>query len=83
MSEFISHAYQGLDVLKECTSQMLTDDDIAVYLKLYMLYADDTMIMAESGCELQAALNAAYHYCTLLKLAINTQKTKVMIFFWR
>ena len=37
MSEFISHAYQGLDVLKDCTSQMLSDDDIEVYLKLYLL----------------------------------------------
>ena len=57
---------------------MLGDDDIEVYLKLYPLsYADDTIIMAES--ELQAALNAAHHYCTLWKLAINTQKTKVMM----
>ena len=37
MSEFISHAYQGLDVLKDGTSQMLSDDDIEVYLKLYLL----------------------------------------------
>ena len=36
--------------------------------------------MAESKCELQAALNAAHHYSTLWQLAINTQKTKVMIF---
>ena len=37
MSEFISHAFQELDVLKDCTSQMLSDDDIEVYLKLYLL----------------------------------------------
>ena len=81
MSEFISHAYQGLDVLKDCTSQMLSDDDIELYLKLYLLlYADDTIMMAESECELQAALNVAHHYCTLWKLPNNTQKTKVMIF---
>ena len=49
MSEFISHAYQGLDVLKYCTSQILSDDDIEVYLKFYLLlYAYDTIIMAES-----------------------------------
>ena len=36
--------------------------------------------MAESECELQAALNAAHHNYTLWKLAIITQKTKVMIF---
>ena len=54
------------------------------YLKLYLLlYADDTIIMAESECELQAALNAAHPYWrpTLWKLTINIQKTKVMIFF--
>ena len=39
MSEFISQAYQGFAVLKDCTSQMLSDDDIEVglYLKLYLL----------------------------------------------
>ena len=81
MSECISHAHQGLDVREDCTSQILSDGDIEVYLKLYLLlYADVTIIMAESECELQAALNAAHHYCTLWKLAINIQKTKVMIF---
>ena len=36
--------------------------------------------MAKSECELQAALNAAHHYCTLWKLAIKAEKTKAMIF---
>ena len=44
----------------------ISDDHIEVYLKLYLfLYADDTIIMAE--CELQAALNASHHYCTVWK----------------
>ena len=82
MSEYISHAYRGLDVLKDCTSQILCDGDIEEYHKLYLfLYADDTIITAESECELLAALNAAHHYFTLWKLTINTQKSKVMIFF--
>ena len=80
MSEFISHPYQGLDVLKYCTNQILGDDDTEVHQLYILLYADDTMIMAESECELQAALSAAHHYCTLWKLAINTQITKLMIF---
>ena len=81
ISEYLSHAYRGLDVIKDCTSQMLNDDDIEVYPKLnLLLYVEDTTIMTESECELQAALNAAHHYCTLWKLAINTQKSKVMIF---
>ena len=78
MSELISQAYQGLDLLKDCTTQMLIDDDIEVYLKLYLLlYADDNMIIAPE-CELQAALNAAHHYCTLLKLV---KKNKSYVFF--
>ena len=57
---------------------MLSDDDIEVYPEMYqLLYADDTKIMAESECELQVALNAGYHYCTLWTLAINTQKKKI------
>ena len=74
MSEFLSHAYQGLDLLKDCTSQKLSDDDIGVYFKLYvLLYADSTIIMAYSECELQATLNAAHHYGTLWKLVLITQ----------
>ena len=65
MSEFISHAYHGLDVLKYCTNQIFGDDDTEVHQLYILLYADDTIIMAESECELQAALNAAHHYCTL------------------
>ena len=77
MSEFISHAYQGLDVIKDCTSQMLSDDDIEVYLKLYILLnADDTIIMAETKCELQAVLNAAHHIvlCGSWQLILKKQK---------
>ena len=41
---------------------MLSDDEIKVYPKLHiLLYADDTIIMAESECELQASLKAALY----------------------
>ena len=47
-----------------------TDDNV-VYLKLLvLLYADDTITMAESSQELQAALNGLNHY---LLLAMETQ----------
>ena len=42
---------------------LLGNDDIEVFFKLYLLlYADDTVILAESKDELQAALNAMYLY---------------------
>ena len=51
------------------------------FLKLYLLlYADDTIIMAESATELQNCLNSVSHYCKLWSLKINTTKTKVLIF---
>ena len=43
---------------------LLSNDEIEVYFKLYiLLYADDTVIFAESAEELQAALNAMFLYC--------------------
>ena len=48
--------------------------------KSLQLYADDTIIMAESSHELQAALNCLNHYCNIWKLKVNVSKTKVVIF---
>ena len=50
-------------------------------MKLYLLlYADDTVILAESHVELQAALNAMYLSCKSWKLEVNASKTKIVIF---
>ena len=62
---------------------MLSDDDVEVFLKLYvLLYADDTVIFAENATELQKALNAMFEYCNLWKLKVNPNKTKVLV-FWK
>jgi len=51
---------------------MLSDDDVEVLLKLFvLLYADDTMIFAENATELQIARNAMFHYCNMWKLKVN------------
>ena len=60
---------------------LLSDDDIEVYFKLYiLLYADDTVIFAENEQELQAALNAMFLYCKSWDLEVNLAKTKITIF---
>ena len=47
-----------------------------VYFKLYiLLYADDTVIFAESDKELQAALNAKFLFCKSWNLEVNPAKT--------
>lgn len=45
-----------------------------------MLYADDTIVLAENENELQLALNALERYCQKWKLSVNTDKTQIMIF---
>lgn len=47
---------------------------------LVLLYADDTVIVAESPEQLQNAINALDAYCQQWKLQVNVNKTKVIIF---
>ena len=51
------------------------------FFKLYtLLYADDTVILAESAVELQSALNAMFLYCKSWDKEVNPVKTKITIF---
>ena len=55
---------------------MLGNDEIEVFFKLYiLLYADDTLILAESREELQAALYAMYLFCNSWDLEVYPSKT--------
>ena len=48
------------------------NEDAEVYFKLYLLlYVDDTVVLAESKEQLQAALNSMYFYCQTWKLEVN------------
>ena len=81
LSEFISHAYNGLNDISEMSKILLSNDEIEVIFKLYvLLYADDTVIFAESKEELQSALNAMYLYCKSWDLEVKPTKTKVTVF---
>ena len=47
LTEFISHAYDGLNDISDMSHIFLSNDDIEVYFKLYiLLYADDTFTFA-------------------------------------
>ena len=45
-----------------------------------LLYAVDTIVLAENACELQKALDAVHDYCGMDKLTVNTKKTKIIVF---
>ena len=58
------------------------EDELMVYVKmLILLYADGTVLLAESAEGLQNALNAFHTYCKQWKLNVNVEKTKVLFFF--
>ena len=51
--------------------------DIDLQLKLFtLLYADDTIVLAETERELQSALDAVHEYCNNMHLTVNTQNRK-------
>ena len=57
------------------------DASIDMYFKIMMLlYADDTVIFAETALDLQHSLNCPYEYSSLWKLNVNRSKTKIVIF---
>ena len=57
----------------------LQDIDKFLYLFL-LLYADDTIVLAECPEHLQRALDIFKIYCEFWGLDINVRKTKVVIF---
>ena len=57
------------------------EEKLFTYVKmLVLLYADDTVLMAEKADGLQSALDQFLIYCNTWKLTVNIQKTKIMIF---
>ena len=54
------------------------DESLLKYLKLYvLLYANNTVLVAESAEDLQKSITLMKNYCDLWKLNINVSKTKI------
>ena len=49
-------------------------------LKLYLPYADDSVIFSSTRKGLQMGLDVLHDHCAKWRLIINTDKTKVMVF---
>ena len=63
---YLSRRYEGLKYSSSLINEILSDDDIELFINIFvLLYADDTVVLAESPGELQKALNAVYEYCKL------------------
>ena len=74
--EFLSQHYDGLTNVSESIR-----GELNVYLKIFcLLYADDTLVLAENAKQLQEALNSLNTYCNMWALKVNLDKTKIIIF---
>ena len=77
---FLANRYNGLTGLSSLIQENL-DMELETYIRLYvLLYADDTIILAESANELQLALDALSDYCRTWKMKVNIDKTKIIRF---
>ena len=77
----IGNSYKGLEFLNTIIKNKLPFDGIEIYKELFsLLYADDTIILAETPEELQKALNAVKDYCDTWHLTVNASKTKIVVF---
>lgn len=78
--ETLSKKYNGLTELNSI-SRILGTEEIEFFINMYvLLYADDTLVLAESPKELQKAMHEVSVYCNRWELNINRTKTKVVIF---
>ncbi len=68
--QHISGSYDGLTDLADCIKDKLSDDTVEVYLKLYLLlYADDTVIFAES--DVHSSISSWFYVFLLWKVEIG------------
>ena len=59
----------------------ITDNEIMIYMRLFtLLYADDSVLMADNPEDMQNCLDAFSEYCESWKFKINIEKTKIIIF---
>ena len=74
--QFLKEKYNGL---KRLSASILKE--LNIYFKIFcLLYADDTIILAESPAQLLRALDALNEYCNKWGLKVNVDKTKILIF---
>ena len=75
---YVSRHYKGPDTLSGDIAGHLSDPDIEGFstFACTSIYADDTIVMAETPEQLQMALNAVSDYCSLWNLTVNTSKAK-------
>ena len=76
---FTKQKWDTLDYIDKLYSDCNNNVSRMLYL-FVLLYADDTVIMAENECGMQKTLNLLNEYCNCNGLRVNIRKTKIMVF---
>ena len=75
----LQEAHMGFKEISDLATHTF-DNNLCALLKLYiLLYADDTVLLAESPKDLQNSINLMEEYCYLWKLKINVSKSKATV----
>ena len=80
LKEYLQGHFDGRTLLKEISAEISNNLSSELYNIFLLMYADDTVILAESPEQLQLALNKHCEYCRKWNLTVNASKTKVMLF---
>ena len=75
----MANTYPGLNIADSCFPT-LNDNSILLIKMFVLLYADDTIVLAENEHQLQTALDTVHQYCTRYNLSVNINKTKIVVF---
>ena len=84
LNSFLANKNDNLKQFQSLASEFLNDDRILIFLELHvLLYADDTVLIAETPENLQKQLDTMGEYCEIWKLCINLKKNKDCDIFQR
>ena len=72
LNSFLANKNDGLKQFQSLASEFLNDDRILIFLKLHvLLYADDTVLIADTSENLQKQLDTIDEYREIWKLCNN------------
>ena len=81
LNSFLANKNDSLKQFQSLASEFLNDDRILIFLKLHvLLYADDTVLIAETTGNLQKQLDTMDEYCEIWKLCFNLKEQRLSYF---
>ena len=75
----IANTYHRLKIADSCYPTINPNNMFLIKL-FVLLYANDTIVLAENEHQLQTALDTVHEYCTRYNLNVNLNNNKIIVF---